>query len=72
MDFVWIDRDVTDYLELYEEALSLLHTGGTLVFTGALSPTSGAQDIARFAHEDQRVRSVVATIGEGLLLVTKL
>jgi O-methyltransferase len=72
IDFVLVDRDFTNGLELYEQALSLLHTGGNLVFAGALSPTGGTQDIARFAHEDQRVRSVVATIGEGLLLVTKL
>jgi predicted O-methyltransferase YrrM len=72
MDFVWIDRDATNGLELYEQALTLLHTSGTLVFAGALSQTSGVQEIARFAREDQRVRSVVVTIGEGLLLVTKL
>jgi predicted O-methyltransferase YrrM len=72
IDFVLVDRDFTNGLELYEQALSLLHTGGNLVFTGALSPTSGTQDIARFTREDQSVRSVVVTIGEGLLLVTKL
>ena len=72
IDFVLIDREVTDGLELYEQALTLLHTGGNLVFAGALSQTSGVQEIARFAREDQRVRSVVATIGDGLLLVTKL
>ena len=72
IDFVLIDREVNDGLELYEQALNLLHTGGTLLFAGALSQTSGVREIARFAREDQRVRSVVATIGEGLLLVTKL
>jgi predicted O-methyltransferase YrrM len=72
IDFVLIDREVNDGLELYEQALNLLHTGGTLVFAGALSQTTGTQEIARFAREDQRVRSVVATIGDGLLLVTKL
>jgi predicted O-methyltransferase YrrM len=72
IDFVLIDRDFTNGLALYEQALSLLHTGGNLVFTGALSKVSDAQDIARFAGQDQRVRSVVVTIGEGLLLVTKL
>jgi predicted O-methyltransferase YrrM len=72
IDFVLIDREVNDGLELYEQALNLLHTGGTLVFTGALSQTSDVQAIARFAREDKRVRSVVVTIGEGLLLVTKL
>ncbi|GIU66612.1 hypothetical protein PsB1_0766 [Candidatus Phycosocius spiralis] len=71
IDFVWIDRDVIVGLELYEQALTILHTGGTLVFAGARSQTSGVQDIARFAHKDQRVRSVVSTSGDGLLLITK-
>jgi caffeoyl-CoA O-methyltransferase len=83
IDFMFVDADKPGYLEYYEKGLTLLRTGGVMLFdnvlwSGAVAEprdqsieTVALRDLAAYAKADPRVRAVMVAIGDGLLLVTK-
>lgn len=84
IDFMFVDADKTGYKDYYEKGLTLLRTGGVMLFDNMLwsgmvaDPTDQSEetvalrDLAAFAKTDPRVRSVMVAIGDGLMLVTKV
>ncbi|MFY7760032.1 class I SAM-dependent methyltransferase [Aquidulcibacter sp.] len=83
IDFMFVDADKPGYLDYYEKGLTLLRTGGVMLFdnvlwSGAVADPSdqsietvALRELAAHAKEDPRVRAVMVAIGDGLLLVTK-
>jgi O-methyltransferase len=84
IDFVFVDADKTGYATYYEKGLTLLRTGGVMLFdnvlwSGAvLDPQDESEDtvalraIVQDAQADPRVHATLVAIGDGLLMVRKL
>jgi O-methyltransferase len=84
IDFMFVDADKPGYLDYYEKGLTLLRTGGVMLFdnvlwSGAVADpndqsieTVALRGLAAHAKEDPRVRAVMVAIGDGLMLVTKI
>lgn len=84
IDFMFVDADKPGYKDYYEKGLTLLRTGGVMLFDNMLwsgmvaDPTDQSEetvalrDLAAFVKTDPRVRSVMVAIGDGLMLVTKV
>lgn len=83
-DFAFIDADKTSYDSYYEICLHLLRPGGLIVldnmlWSGAVADP-GANDESTLAlknlnmkiSKDPRVRSVLLTVGDGLMLAYKI
>lgn len=83
-DMAFIDADKTGYIEYYEMILPKLRPGGLLIADNVLfhgqvlaEPVTGKNAIAidafnRHVAADTRVRQVMLTVRDGLLLVQKL
>ena len=84
IDFMFVDADKPSYQDYYEKGLTLLRTGGVMLFdnmlwSGAVADPSdqsleavALRDLAKHAKADPRVRAVMVAIGDGLMLVTKI
>lgn len=82
-DFVFIDADKTNYLNYYQRALELITDSGiialdnTLWSGNVLNPEDSSADtlaiseVNEFIKNDQRVRSIILPIRDGLTLVRK-
>jgi caffeoyl-CoA O-methyltransferase len=81
---MFVDADKPGYQDYYEKGLTLLRTGGVMLFDNMLWSGSVAdqsdksletvalRDLAKHAKADPRVRAVMVAIGDGLMLVTKI
>ncbi|GBF57886.1 putative O-methyltransferase [Candidatus Phycosocius bacilliformis] len=84
IDFIFVDADKPAYRDYYEKGLTLLRTGGVMLFDNMLwsgkvadataedPETLALRELAAFAQGDNRVRAVTVAIGDGLMLVSKL
>ena len=81
-DFAFVDADKSGYAKYYEQCLELLRPGGVVAFDnmlwrGAVTEPSTDEDTAALRtlndalHQDARVDTALATIGDGLLLARK-
>lgn len=80
-DFVFIDADKGGYIDYYERALELLSPNGTIAVDNVLwsgrvlqPETDDDQAIVRFNEHvarDERVRSVILTVRDGIMLIRK-
>jgi O-methyltransferase len=83
VDFMFVDADKPGYLAYYEHGLSLLRTGGVMLFDnvlwggGVADPDNQAPDtialrnIVQTAQGDPRVHATMVAIGDGILMVRK-
>lgn len=82
-DFGFIDADKTGYAAYYERGLQLLRPGGLMLFDNMLwsgrvadsadtsADTTALRALAHMANADARVNSVMASIGDGVLMCVK-
>lgn len=80
-DFVFIDADKGGYIDYYERALELLAPAGTIVADNVLwsgrvldPRDDDSRAIVRFdghVARDERVRSVILTVRDGLMLIRR-
>ncbi|MEO6957376.1 MAG: O-methyltransferase [Antricoccus sp.] len=78
-DLVFIDAEAVDYLDLIDEALRLLRTGGVVIFNNALykdrvaDPSArdgesvALRDLGKAVRDRDDLVSIVLPVGEGLL-----
>jgi O-methyltransferase len=83
IDFMFIDADKPGYSAYYELGLSLLRTGGVMLFDNVLwggsvadpqnqkPDTIALRNIVQTAHDDPRVHATMVAIGDGILMVRK-
>ncbi len=83
-DFAFIDADKTSYDSYYEVCLQLLRPGGLIVldnmlWSGAVTDpaandesTTALKNLNLKVSKDPRVRSVLLTVGDGLMLAYKI
>lgn len=82
-DLGFIDADKTDYDAYYERGLTLLRSGGVMLFDNMLwngrvadpanttPDTSALRALAHKAKADTRVHAAMTNIGDGLLICVK-
>jgi caffeoyl-CoA O-methyltransferase len=82
-DLVFIDADKANYLNYYEYAVKLVRAGGLILIDNVLwsgevvrhpapdSATAAIQELNRTVASDPRVRAVLVTIRDGVLVVRK-
>ncbi|MEO8445896.1 MAG: O-methyltransferase [bacterium] len=80
-DFIFIDADKVSYPDYFEQALKLSHPGTVLAFDNMLKGGKVIEDAAgdadllavqqtnKIISEDNRVESMILTVGDGLCLV---
>lgn len=78
-DLVFVDADKVEYVEYLEESIRLVRPGGVIVFDNALwhgkvadlaqrdPETTSIRDLVRRVADDDRLRSVLLPVGDGLL-----
>lgn len=78
-DLVFLDGDKVEYGEYFDEAIRLVRPGGVIAFDNALwhdrvadtsqrdPETSAIRDMLKKVGEDDRLRSVLLPVGDGLL-----
>lgn len=78
-DLVFIDGDKVEYGECFDEAIRLVRSGGLIVFDNALwhgkvadpaqrdPETTAIRDLIKQVADDERLRSVLLPVGDGLL-----
>lgn len=78
-DLVFIDGDKVEYGECFDEAIRLVRAGGLIVFDNALwqgkvadpaqrdPETTAIRDLIKQVADDERLRSVLLPVGDGLL-----
>lgn len=83
IDVMFVDADKPGYTDYYERGLTLLRTGGVMLFDNVLwngavaDPSNQTPDtialrtIAQTAQSDPRVHATMVAIGDGLLMVRK-
>jgi O-methyltransferase len=83
IDFMFVDADKPGYGAYYEKGLTLLRTGGVMLFDNVLwsgavvdsanqkPDTVALRAIAEQAHTDPRVHATMIAIGDGILMVRK-
>lgn len=83
-DFGFIDADKTGYADYYELGLRLLRPGGVLAIdnllwsgrvadsTDTTEDTVALRALAERVRKDERVDTILTTVGDGLLLCRKL
>lgn len=83
-DLVFVDAPRTDYPRYFEESVSLLRTGGVIVFNEVLNggrvadpadsgaDTAALRELHRVVREDDRVAPLLLLLGDGLLAAAKL
>lgn len=84
IDFIFIDADKLGYAQYYEKGLSLLRTGGVMLFDNVLwsgavtnpqdesEETTALREVVQNAQIDPRVHATVVAIGDGILMVRKI
>ena len=84
IDFMFIDADKPGYQTYYEKGLTLLRTGGVMLFDNVLwsgavvnpndqsADTVALRDVVQHAQQDARVHASLVAIGDGLLMVRKI
>jgi predicted O-methyltransferase YrrM len=70
--FCFMDAEKDVHLEVYEQILPNLVSGGMLVANGALAQTDQLSLYLGRAYRDPRVDTLVVPIGRGLLLCRKI
>jgi predicted O-methyltransferase YrrM len=81
-DFAFIDADKVNYDGYYERCLTLLRSGGLIVFDNMLwsgavaraakdADTRALQALNDKLHGDPRVETVLLTVGDGIVLARK-
>lgn len=82
-DFVFIDADKAGYIAYYEQAMTLLRSGGLVMADNTLwhgcviddsddsVDTRAIQAFNRYLHTDTRVETSLVPIGDGLTLARK-
>jgi O-methyltransferase len=83
IDFMFVDADKPGYAAYYEKGLTLLRTGGVMLFDNVLwsgsvtdpenqkPDTIALRGIAEIAKNDPRVHATMVAIGDGILMVRK-
>ncbi|MCL8250919.1 O-methyltransferase [Aeromicrobium fastidiosum] len=83
-DLVFLDGDKVEYGEYLEQAVRLVRPGGLIVFDNALwhdrvadpsqrdPETSAIRDVVKHVSTDDRLRSVLLPLGDGLLVAQLL
>ncbi len=78
-DLVFLDGDKVEYGEYFDEAIRLVRPGGVIAFDNALwhdrvadpsqrdPETSAIRDMLKKVGEDDRLRSILLPVGDGLL-----
>lgn len=78
-DLVFLDGDKAEYGEYFDEAIRLVRPGGVIAFDNALwhdrvadpsvrdPETAAIRDMLKRVKEDDRLRSIVLPVGDGLL-----
>ncbi|HZK35659.1 MAG TPA: class I SAM-dependent methyltransferase, partial [Aeromicrobium sp.] len=78
-DLVFVDGDKVEYGECFDEAIRLVRSGGLIVFDNALwqgkvadpaqrdPETTAIRDLIKQVADDERLRSVLLPVGDGLL-----
>lgn len=78
-DLVFLDGDKVEYGEYFDEAIRLVRPGGVIAFDNALwhdrvadpaqrdPETSAIRDMLKKVAEDDRLRSILLPVGDGLL-----
>lgn len=79
-DLVFVDGDKVEYGEYFDEAIRLVRSGGIIVFDNALwsdkvadqsqrdPETTAIRDLVTAFASDERLRSVLLPVGDGLLV----
>ena len=82
-DLVFLDGDKVEYGEYLEQALRLVRPGGVIVFDNALwhdrvadpaqrdPETSAIREVVQHVATDDRLRSVLVPLGDGLLVAQR-
>lgn len=83
-DLVFLDGDKAEYSEYLEQAMRLVRPGGLIAFDNALwhdrvadpaqrdPETTGIRDVIARVSADERLRSVLIPLGDGLLVAQLL
>lgn len=83
IDFMFVDADKTGYATYYDKGLTLLRTGGIMLFDNVLwggavadegnqtEETLALRAIVQKAQNDPHVHASVVAIGDGILMVRK-
>jgi predicted O-methyltransferase YrrM len=78
-DLVFLDGDKVEYGEYFDEAIRLVRPGGIIAFDNALwhdrvadpserdPETSAIREMLKRVREDERLRSILLPVGDGLL-----
>lgn len=78
-DLVFVDGDKLEYGEYFDEAVRLVRPGGVIIFDNALwhgkvadpaqrdPETKAIRDLINQVADDERLRSVLLPVGDGLL-----
>lgn len=78
-DLVFLDADKVEYGEYFDEAIRLVRPGGIIAFDNALwhdrvadpsergPETSAIREMLKRVREDERLRSILLPVGDGLL-----
>jgi O-methyltransferase len=84
IDFIFVDADKPGYTTYYEKGLSLLRTGGVMLFDNVLwsgavtnpqdqsEETVALRAVVQNAQADPRVHATLVAIGDGILMVRKI
>jgi predicted O-methyltransferase YrrM len=83
-DLVFLDGDKAEYGEYLEQAVRLVRPGGLIVFDNALwhdrvadpsqrdPETAAIRDVVQRVAADERLRSILVPLGDGLLIAQLL